>query len=176
MASPIGHALVGIGLAALAVPVADLSPTPALWLGAVVASGLPDLDLVGTLFGLAPERTHRGPSHSFLVLGILVLIALVLSLPFESPVQLDLVLVWSIVLLSHPVIDLMATGPRASRKGLGLPLFWPVYPYRWYLRRPLLHPPSFAQYKSGAFWRLLLPEVLTFGPACLGLILLGHVL
>ena len=84
MASPIGHALVGIGLAALAVPVAGVSPTPALWLGAVVASGLPDLDFIGTAFGLAHRRAHRGPTHSLLVLGVLVLAALVVSSSLEN--------------------------------------------------------------------------------------------
>jgi membrane-bound metal-dependent hydrolase YbcI (DUF457 family) len=174
MASPIGHALVGIGLAALAVPVAGVSPTPALWLGALVASGLPDLDFIGTAFGLTPKQTHRGPSHSWLVLGVLVLAALGLSWRLESLVHPDQVLVWSVALLSHPLVDLLATGPRAGRKGFGLPLFWPLWPRRWYLRRPLVHPPSLEQYKTGAFWRLLLPEVLTFGPACIGFILLAR--
>lgn len=176
MASPIGHALVGIGLAALAVPVAGVSPTPALWLGAVVASGLPDLDFLGTVFGCAPERTHRGPSHSLLVLGILVLAALGVSWRFGNLGHPDLVLVWSVALLSHPVVDLMATGPQDSRDGFGLPLFWPLSPRRWYLRHPWIRPPSLEQYKTGAFLRLLLPELFTFGPACIGLILLGRVL
>jgi membrane-bound metal-dependent hydrolase YbcI (DUF457 family) len=176
MASPIGHALVGIGLAALAVPVAGVSPSPALWLGAVVASGLPDLDFIGTLFGLAPRRTHRGPSHSFLVLGLVALFALCLSLHLERLLPMDLVFVWSLVLFSHPVVDLMATGPQAAQNGFGLPLLWPLSTHRWYLHSPLVHPPSLEQYKSGKIWRHLLPEVFTFGPACLGFILLGQVL
>ena len=176
MASPIGHAFVGIGLAALALPVAGVSPTPALWLGAVVASGLPDLDFIGTVFGLAHRRAHRGPTHSLLLLGVLVLAALVVSSSLEKTVWLERVLVWSIALLSHPIVDMLATGPNTARRGYGLPLFWPLASRRWYMRRPLLCPPSLAQYRTRAIWRLLLPELYTFGIACIGLVLLGRAL
>jgi membrane-bound metal-dependent hydrolase YbcI (DUF457 family) len=176
LASPIGHALVGIGLAALAVPVTGVSPSPALWMGAVVASGLPDLDLVGTLIGVSPERAHRGGTHSLLVLGVVALVALGVSWQFEDVISSSLVVVWSVVLLSHPLVDLLATGPQAAYKGFGLPLFWPLWSRRWYLRRPPVRPPSLEQYKSGTAWRLLLPELALFGPACVGMILLGGVL
>jgi membrane-bound metal-dependent hydrolase YbcI (DUF457 family) len=176
MASPIGHALVGIGLAALAVPLAGVSPTPALWLGAVVASGLPDLDFVGTAFGLAPDRTHRGPSHSLLALAILALAALGLSWRFASTIPFEWVLVWSFALLAHPVVDLLATGPKDARDGFGLPLLWPIVSRRWYLSRPPVQPASLEQYGTSDIWRLLLPELFTFGSACIGLVLLGRAL
>ena len=176
MASPIGHALVGIGLAALAVPVAGVSPTPMLWLGAVVASGLPDLDIFGTAFGLIRRQTHRGPTHSLLVLGLLALAALGLTSCLGGALWFERVLVWSVVLLSHPIVDTLATGPQAARNGFGLPLFWPLTSRRWYLRRPLVRPPSLEQYGTRAIWRLLLPEFCTLGPVCVGLILLGRAL
>jgi membrane-bound metal-dependent hydrolase YbcI (DUF457 family) len=173
MASPIGHALVGIGLAALCVPTIGVSPSAAVWVGSVIASGLPDLDLVGTMFGISPTRAHRGATHSLLVLGMVVLVAIGLSLQFDSFVGHDLVAVWSLALLSHPIVDLLATGPQAARKRFGLPLFWPLWSRRWYLRRPPLRPPSLEQYRSGSIWRLLLPELTLFGPLCIGMVLLG---
>jgi membrane-bound metal-dependent hydrolase YbcI (DUF457 family) len=176
LASPIGHALVGIGLAALAVPATGVAPSPALWMGAVVASGLPDLDFVGTLFGVSVRRAHRGGTHSLLVLGVVALVALGVSWQFVDIIPPNLIAAWSVVLLSHPLVDLLATGPRAGRMGLGLPLFWPLCPRRWYLRRPPIRPPSLEQYRSGAAWCLLLPELALFGPACVGMVLLGGVL
>ena len=131
MASPIGHALVGIGLAALSVPTIGVSPSAAVWVGSVIASGLPDLDFVGTMFGISPARVHRRATHSLVVLGTIVLIAAGLSLQFKSFVVHDLVVVWSLALLSHPIVDLLATGPQAACKSFGLPLFWPLGSRRW---------------------------------------------
>jgi membrane-bound metal-dependent hydrolase YbcI (DUF457 family) len=172
MASPFGHALVGIGLAALSVPTLGVSPSAAVWIGSVIASGLPDLDYVGAMFGISPERVHRKASHSLLVLATIVLFVAGLS-PRLNLVGRDLVVVWSLALLSHPIVDLVATGPQAAYKGFGLPLFWPLWSRRWYLHRPLVRPPTLEQYRSGAIWRLLLPELTLFGPACLGMVLLG---
>jgi membrane-bound metal-dependent hydrolase YbcI (DUF457 family) len=173
MASPIGHALVGIGLAALSVPIIGVSPSAAVWVGSVIASGLPDLDFAGTLLGISSTRVHRRATHSLVVLGIVVLLATGLSSRLERFAGHDLVLVWSLALLSHPIVDLLATGPQAARKSFGLPLFWPLWSRRWHLRRPLLRPPSLEQYRSGSIWGLLLPELTLFGPLCLGMALLG---
>jgi membrane-bound metal-dependent hydrolase YbcI (DUF457 family) len=176
MASPVGHALVGIGLAAVAVPVTGVSPSSVLWVGSVIASGLPDLDYVGTILGISPQQTHRRVTHSLLVLCIVALAALGLSWRFADVRTHELVAVWSVVLLSHPLVDLLATGPRTAHKGFGLPLFWPLWPRRWYLRRPLVEPPSLREYRSGRVWRRLLRELTLFGPACVGMVLLGAAL
>jgi membrane-bound metal-dependent hydrolase YbcI (DUF457 family) len=176
MASPIGHALVGIGLAAIAAPLAAVSPSPALWVGAVIASGAPDLDILGCLLGLDHERVHRSATHSLIVLGLFVLAALWVSRRFAGVVNPDLILVWSVVLLSHPLVDLVTTGPPITATSYGVGLFWPVVSRRLYVRRPLVRPPSLDHYTSGHIWHRLWPEVRLFGSACVTLLVLGHVL
>jgi membrane-bound metal-dependent hydrolase YbcI (DUF457 family) len=176
MASPIGHALVGVSVAAVAMPVAGVSPSAALWIGSVIASGLPDLDLAGIAFGLSVKRAHRAGTHSLIVLGIVALLALGISWPLKEILPPNLVAVWSVVLLTHPLLDLLATGPQAAYKGMGLPLFWPLWPRRWHMQNPLLQPPSLEQYKSSAVWRRLLPELKWLGPICVVMVLLGEIL
>ena len=72
MASPIGHAAVGIAAAAVVARATELPGTPALWVGAFIASGVPDLDLGLALFGLKGPRFHRSFSHSLFILSALI--------------------------------------------------------------------------------------------------------
>jgi membrane-bound metal-dependent hydrolase YbcI (DUF457 family) len=183
MSSPIGHALVGIGLAAIAVPIGRVSLSPALLLGAVVASGLPDLDIIGLLLGHELERVHRRATHSLIVLILLAAAATALvSTPAWAASRLaglvprEWVLIWSVVLLSHPLVDLVTTGPPELYGGHGPCLFWPLTARRLHVRRPLVCPPSLEQYASGQAWRRLWAELCLFGPACATLLVLGRVL
>jgi membrane-bound metal-dependent hydrolase YbcI (DUF457 family) len=176
MASPIGHALVGIGLAAIAVPIGRVSLSPALVLGAVIASGLPDLDMIAVMLGSQVERVHRRATHSLIVLVPLALAATWAAFRFEGLRHPKLVLIWSVVLLSHPFIDLVTTGPPAVYGGHGVCLFWPLTARRWYVRRPLVRPPALESYTSSEVWRRLWSEICLFGPACVTLIVLGQVL
>lgn len=176
MASPVGHALVGIGLAAISVPLLGVTPGPALWLGAIVASGVPDLDFVGVLLGFKQERVHRQGTHSLLVLSVLAALALWASHLVGELFDRAIVWVWSIALLAHPLVDTLTTMPNERRANLGLPLFWPISSHRFYLARPLVRPPSLNSYTSKTLLHDLLPELVLFGPACLTLVLLGSIL
>ena len=176
MASPVGHALVGVGLAALSVPLLDVPPSAALWVGAVIASGVPDLDFIGVLLGYELERVHRQATHSLFFPSALAGLALWAShwpgAPFDTP----LVWVWTIALLVHPLVDTLTTSTQAARANMGIPLFWPFSSHRYYLSRPLVCPPPLASYTSSSLLRDLVPELVLFGPTCLTLVLLGSML
>ncbi|HWT82504.1 MAG TPA: metal-dependent hydrolase, partial [Candidatus Methylomirabilis sp.] len=64
MASPVGHVVVGMGLAGAAAGALGMESGLALWAGAAVASCLPDLDLIPWIWGVPFRRTHRKASHS----------------------------------------------------------------------------------------------------------------
>ena len=176
MASPVGHALVGVGLAAVSVPLLDATPGPALWVGAFIASGVPDLDIIGIWLGYEPERVHRGATHSLMVLSALVALALLVSsfpwAPFDPPT----VWAWATALLAHPLVDMLVTRNEEGDNSWGIPLFWPFSSHRFCLPRPLIQSPDRESYGSLALLRALLPEIALFGPTCLTLILLGSVL
>lgn len=176
MASPVGHALVGVGLAALSVPLLDGSPSPALWVGAVIASGVPDLDFLGVLLGFKLERIHRKATHSLFVLSALAALVMWISRWPGVPLDTSTVWVWTIALLAHPLVDILTTSRQAGQTHWGIPLFWPLLSRRFYMQRPLVQPPSLSSYTSHALLRDLLPELALFGPTCVSLILLGSVL
>ena len=177
MASPLGHALVGVGIAALSGPLMNVPPGPALWLGAVIASGVPDLDFVGVLLGIKEERVHRQGTHSLLVLSLLAALALWGAYRWEGgPLSAPTVWVWSFALLAHPLVDALTTKVERDRANLGVPLFWPLFSRRYYLPRPLIQPPTLSSYTSPSLLRDLWPEIALFGPTCLTLVLLGSVL
>jgi membrane-bound metal-dependent hydrolase YbcI (DUF457 family) len=176
MASPVGHALVGVGLAAISVPLLDVTPAPALWMGAIVASGVPDLDLLGVLLGFKLERVHRRATHSLFVLSALAVGVLWASFWPGSPVDTSTAWVWAVSLLAHPLVDTLITNNEEGRKNWGIPLFWPLSSRRFCLPRPLVPSPRLESYTSLSLLRGLLAEVALFGPACLTLVLLGSVL
>jgi membrane-bound metal-dependent hydrolase YbcI (DUF457 family) len=176
MASPVGHALVGVGLAAVSVPLLGVTPGPALWMGAIVASGVPDLDIVGVLLGYKPERVHRRATHSLFVLSALAALALLASLAPWAPFDAPTVWVWAIALLAHPLVDALITRNEEGANNWGIPLFWPLWSRRFCLPRPLVRPPTIDSYTSPSLLRDLLPELALFGPTCLTLVLLGSVL
>ena len=98
MASPVGHALVGVGLAAFSVPLLGVTPGPALWMGAIVASGVPDLDMLGILLGYELDRVHRRATHSLFVLSALAALVLWASflpwVPFDTPMAWVWAIAW----------------------------------------------------------------------------------
>jgi membrane-bound metal-dependent hydrolase YbcI (DUF457 family) len=175
MASPVGHALVGMGLAAIAAHATGTSSSAGLWVGAVVASGLPDLDFAGVAFGLPPRRVHRFASHSFVVLAALILIGawawVRLPLDLEPGVGLS----WAVALLSHPLLDLLGTGPATAARGYGIGLFWPLSSRRWFLAAPILPSADLRECRYARdVWKAVLPEVRQIGPASILGILFGY--
>jgi membrane-bound metal-dependent hydrolase YbcI (DUF457 family) len=168
MASPVGHAIAGVTCAAAVSAAAGAPAGVTFWLGAIVAAGAPDLDFAPWLLGVGTRRYHRGPSHSLLVIGALV--ACVLLVWRGGGMALDgrSVTAWSAALLTHPVLDLLATGPRSGRRGAGVALFWPLSRRRRYLRHPLFE-------QDGRWLRcrsprcllgLLRSELIWLGPPC----------
>ncbi len=175
MASPVGHAFIGLGLAAAVTEATGAPTSAALWLGAIVASGLPDLDLLGRNFGLPARRVHRHATHSLLVLGGLILMAAWAWPLLGVGVEPGIGLAWAAALLSHPLLDVVTTGPALAARGAGIPLLWPIISRRWFLQHPLFAAGEFMKCQSrGQAWKALLPEVYFLGPMSIGIILLGH--
>ena len=147
----------------------------AFWLGAVVAAGAPDLDTVPAMLGVGPGRVHRGPSHSFITTGAFVVVALLMWRTGLLPVDGRLLVAWSAALLSHPLLDLVTTGPRIASRGFGIALLWPLSQRRWFLQRPVFE-------QDGEWLRCrsirclvarISPELIWLGPLCVGVAVLG---
>ena len=158
--------MVGLASAAVAAKVVGASPSPQLWLGAVVASGLPDLDLVLAAFGLSGPRFHRNASHSLLVIAALAAGIWLLLPALPVTVSAATLWVWVVVLVSHPVVDVVTTGPELAARSYGIPLFWPLVRKRWFLERPILDTADFSACRSlHDVWAAVRPELLRLGPA-----------
>ena len=171
MASPIGHAAVGIAAAAVVARAIELPGTPALWVGAFIASGVPDLDLGLALFGLKGPRFHRNFSHSLFILSALIA-AMWFVVAATPSIASGVLWAWSAALMSHPLLDAVTTGPRGGARGYGIPLFWPLSRKRWYLQRPILETAAFEECRSARdVWDGVRPEVVRIVPVALAVLL-----
>jgi membrane-bound metal-dependent hydrolase YbcI (DUF457 family) len=150
------------------------APSPVLWIGAIVASNVPDFDLVGLAAGLSVRRVHRRATHSLLVLAGLAFLANAAWRLVPGAADPGLSLAWSAALFSHPILDVLTTGPRDGAGGFGIPLFWPLSSRRWYLARPVYRSIPLRAYLSSAdeVWRGLSIEVSLLAPLTLALVLL----
>ncbi len=159
--------MVGLASAAVTARVVGASPSPQLWLGAVVASGIPDLDLVLAAFGLSGPRFHRNASHSLLVIATFAAAGLWFLLPaLPVTVPAATLWVWIVALISHPVVDVVTTGPELAGRDYGIPLFWPLVRKRWFLERPILDMADLSACRSlHDVWVAVRPELLRLGPA-----------
>ena len=119
--------MVGLASAAVVARVTGAPRGPELWIGAFIASGLPDLDIVLEWVGLRGPRYHRNASHSLLVIGALSLVVWA-GLNF-LPVELDprVALAWLVALISHPALDVLTTGPELGARGYGIGVLWPQF-------------------------------------------------
>ncbi len=86
----------------------------------VVASLIPDADVVGFKFGIeyASQFGHRGFTHSIFFALVLGLVALIAHKKLGCS-RLAAFLFVSVCAVSHPLLDALTDG------GLGVALFWP---------------------------------------------------
>lgn len=163
MASPLGHAIVGVAAASVVVGVTDPPIGAALWAGTLAASLLPDTDLALRIVGLEGPRFHRNASHSLLVLG-----ALAASVFLFGGLDPRIAAAWTAALLSHPLLDVVTTGPSTSEQGYGIALFWPVHRRRWSVSRPILESLDLSTCRSPRdVWVGVVPEMVRLGPLAL---------
>lgn len=138
VASPVGHAAFGVATASVVARATHMPNSVALWLGVLIACGIPDVDVGAQLLGLTGRRGHRNATHSLVfAAGVIGLgIGVVRWLGLELPP--GLLVVWIAALLSHLLLDVITTGSKLGDLGWGIPLFWPFSKKRFYLNRPLL--------------------------------------
>ncbi|MGI6554971.1 MAG: metal-dependent hydrolase [Bacillota bacterium] len=114
------HALIGANIAGLAGH--SISMTDPVFLGPVLASMAPDLDIVMQVKGdLAYIKSHRGISHSLpslLILSGIITVFLHSILPTSVPVT-TLFAVTAAGALSHSLFDML--------NSYGVKLLWPLY-------------------------------------------------
>ena len=177
MPSPLGHTLLGVATANVVAQAIGLPSSPALWAGAVILSNVPDLDWLVVASGRPMRQTHRGASHSLLVLGVGMLGLAWAGYMADGVLDARLWLAWAAALLSHPLLDVMTTSSAAATKGFGIPLLWPLSQRRWALPYPALHTNELAMYRSpSTVWRALWRETYLVGPMALALTLLARYL
>jgi membrane-bound metal-dependent hydrolase YbcI (DUF457 family) len=166
--------MVGMATAAVVARGLDAPSTAPLWIGAFIASGLPDLDVTLAAFGLKGPRFHRNMSHALPVIGMVVVGSWLALSRTPGLVAPSVFWAWCGALVSHPLLDVITTGPKLRARGYGIPLFWPLSRTRWYLPRPLLETADFAACRSVRdVWEGIRPEVLRIGPVALAVLALA---
>ena len=135
MPTVISHAAVplaiGLGLGASRIP-------PRLLAAGVVASILPDLDVLAFRLGIdyAHELGHRGASHSLVFAATVAVLAALLA-PLLKASRSSAWLFMFVAALSHGLLDMLTNG------GLGVALWWPwsderlFFPWRLVEASPL---------------------------------------
>ena len=150
MATPYGHALVGLSLILFWKPNSNLRPLPGwrvvgLFLLLAVA---PDLDFVPGIIVGSPGRYHQGEFHS---LGFALGLALGVGWaakrlrgyafwPFSGAALL--------LVFSHLALDFFTEDLRPP---IGFPIFWPLTAER-YLSPFSIFPPVIRQWPHPEFW------------------------
>jgi inner membrane protein len=111
---------IGLGLGRRSVPV------PLLVAG-VIASAMPDLDVLAFRFGIpyANEFGHRGASHSLAFAVLLGVIAAALA-PRLRASRLSALLLVGASSASHGLLDMLTNGGR------GVALWWPLSQERYF--------------------------------------------
>lgn len=128
----------GVSAAALAESALGSGSGPPFWAGAVVASLLPDSDLLLDWALGHAIKYHRYATHSLLCAALASAIGIALAAAAVLPVGPDVMAAWAIALCSHPLVDVASTGPRLAAVGYGIALFWPLSRRRIAVERPLL--------------------------------------
>lgn len=130
--------MVGVACAAVAARVTGTEPTVGMWVGAVIASGAPDLDMIAVLLGFKGPKYHRNATHSLFVLAAVVAAGWWAIDAAGWPVAAGVRWAWAAALFSHPLLDVVTTGPDIIARGFGIPLFWPFSRHRYSVARPIM--------------------------------------
>jgi inner membrane protein len=167
MASPYGHALVGLGLFRLIYPRRFTSRTKTgLLYGLVVMGALsPDLDFFPGLFLGNPGRFHHGLFHSLgMAVGLSLTVGAFMTLLGKTPSFLKSIGFVFALIFSHLLLDFFTEDPKAP---FGFPVFWPVS-HVYFISPWWVLPHVERNYALPHFWnqvcRVLLVESLFFIP------------
>ena len=129
------------------------------WILTAACAMLPDADAIGFAFGVRYESLwgHRGVTHSiaFALLVGLAVGMFAFGTRATGPGKLQLVLYFTLVTLSHPLLDAMTNGGR------GVALLAPFSGERYFFPfRPLEVSPIGMQFFSERGFEVLLSEVI----------------
>lgn len=165
MSTPVGHALIGTGVASIVAKTCGIRNTSGLLIGAAIASSLPDFDWILVLLGFPTKSVHRAATHSLLTLIVFVMFILLAVKRFSIPIDRRVIAAWAAAAISHPLLDLFTTPPYAAASGFGLPLIWPISSRRWAVRQEIFETPGLHGYRSpGRTLKAVFREACIFGP------------
>ncbi len=144
-----------------------------LMLAGIVASMLPDADVLAFRFGIAYADTfgHRGASHSLAFALMLALMAAAMA-PLLQTRRLTAALFVGLSALSHPLLDMFTNGTH------GVALWWPLSSQRleWPWHPVIASPLSLQRLFSPRGLELMLSELRwIWGPACIAALALWTV-
>lgn len=127
-----------------------------LFVAALAASVLPDLDVASFSFGIkyADSLGHRGFSHS-LAFALIIGAMAFLFAPFLRAKRSVAFYIITLSIISHILLDALTTG------GLGVAFFWPLDETRYFLPwRPIVVSPfSIKRFFSDWGYRVILSEL-----------------
>lgn len=126
-----------------------------LLIAGVVASMLPDADVLSFKFGIAYSDAfgHRGAAHSIAFALLIALLAALLHKPLRSTGWRAFGFV-GMAAISHPLLDACTNG------GLGVALWWPLDTRRFFFAwRPIQVSPIGARFFSANGWLAIQSEL-----------------
>ncbi len=174
MASPVGHAMVGLAAAAVVQHATGVPSSLALWLGAFVASGVPDLDVFLRLIGKSGPSYHRNVSHSLFVSLALWFAAVGAVRAAGIDLAWGILGAWLAALLTHGPLDYLTTGPRQGDAGYGIALWWPLSRRRYYSARPVLAKDRGETTRMWDYAPQAAEEILRIGPLAAGAVIIAR--
>lgn len=162
---PLTHALVGVGVAALAGD--NLSVGNPVFLGTVLGALAPDLDIILQLYGDVPYLTHhRGSSHS--VTGVIISSAVITAALWSllGGNSIGAVFVWTMLgSVSHIVLDIL--------NSYGAKIFWPFSHKKYTLNLLVLADPIIIGIFAGVIFWPGIPGIVAKTAFWLALVYLG---
>lgn len=173
MASPVGHLAFGVAAAAVVARATGTPDSAALWLGAAVACGIPDVDVAFQIMGY--KRLHRNATHSLPFAALVVATGIGAMRALGAMPAAGVLWAWVAALLSHYLLDVITTGPTLGRLGWGIPLLWPFSRRRFWAARPFLVGDRNESETYHDTLREMREDLVRLVPVCLVVILLARV-